>query len=112
MSTISGVSPAELASALRQMPSYRSLVWAMRVTMAAIVVWMVAMFSGAGLLAVVGLACPAVSLLLLLAMLLAVVFSHTTAGTRDDSLPEPVTLLVGICSSAIKDTFLWNGKSS
>lgn len=98
--TITGASRSDLDAALPSLSSYRSLVWAVRITVIAVAVWVIMAVGGAGWFALAGLACPVISMFLLLGTVVAVVASQVTPMLPDDSLPQRMHLLGGIIASA------------
>jgi uncharacterized membrane protein YphA (DoxX/SURF4 family) len=101
--TISGATRAELASTLRSQNSYMSLVWALRFAVVAATLSVLVAIAGVDKLILIGLACPIVSLLLLLATIVAVVASQARPQLSDDSLPMQLHLPVTIVALAARD---------
>jgi hypothetical protein len=101
--TISGATRDELDTTLRSQSSYASLVWAVRFTVVAVTICVLTIISGVDTLILIGLACPIVSLLLLLAIMVAVVASQARPQLPDDSLRAQLHLPVSIVSLAGRD---------
>jgi hypothetical protein len=101
--TISDVAREEVDAILRRQSSYASLVWALRFTVVAVAICVVTIISGVDTLLLIGLACPVVSLLLLLAIMVFVVASQARPQLPDDSLRAQLHLPVNIASLAARD---------
>lgn len=104
--TLTSITRRELEAALPALPSYRSLVWAMRFTTVALAVFVILAIGGAGMWTVIGLACPMLCLLLLLGTIVAVVSSQVTPELEEDSLQQRVQLVGGIIAGSARHALI------
>ncbi|GIH10011.1 hypothetical protein Rhe02_80780 [Rhizocola hellebori] len=101
--TIAGATRAELASTLRRQRAYSSLVWALRFAVLTVTMCVLTAIMGVDTLILIGLICPIVSLLLLLATMVAVVASQARPQLPDDSLQTQLQLPISVIALAGRD---------
>ena len=104
--TLTSITRREVEAALPVLPSYRSLVWAIRFTTVALAAWVVIAIGGADMWTVVGLACPMLCLLLLLGTIVAVVSSQVTPELADDSAQHRLLLVGAIIAGSARHALI------